>query len=114
MTDEQIAEKYGRRELQKGSVILDEPGELGYRCPRKHSFDCLTWSEFNDHLWCYVCQKDYHYANDCELIRPCWESKKQFSEFVSRLPKKPRIIGGIMHFPDCEIPHKKRPVGAMK
>ena len=108
LTDEQLAEEYGRRNLPKCAVILDEPSELGYRCPRKHSFGYLTWSEFNDHLWCFACQKDYHYAADCELIKPCWASKKQFNEIVSRLPLKPRIVGGLLHFPDCEIPHKKK------
>jgi hypothetical protein len=107
LTDEQLAQNYGYRDSPGRVVILDEPSELGYRCPRGHSMGQITWSEFKDHIWCCVCNKDYHYADDCRMMRPCWESQKEFLAFVNRLPKKPRILKGIMHYPDCEIPHKK-------
>ena len=35
MTDEQIAEKYGRRNLPQGAVAFDQPQELGYAQMRK-------------------------------------------------------------------------------
>jgi len=113
MTDEQIAKKYGRREVEVCMVILNEPSEEGYQCPKGHKMGAITWSEFNEHIWCYVCQLDYP-SKDCPMKRPCWETPKRFKDFVSRLPFNPRIISGVMHFPDCEIPHKKRPVRAMK
>ena len=113
MTDEQIAEKYGRREVKAGLIILNEPSEEGYLCPQGHKMGEITWSEFNEHIWCYVCQLDYP-SKDCPMQRPCWETPKQFRSFISRLPFKPRIVSGVMHFPDCEIPHKKGTVGAMK
>jgi len=104
LTDEQLAQKYGRRNLPPGAIIVDEPSELGYRCPKGHTGGDLVFSEFNDHLWCLICQKDYHYADDCHLIRPCWQTKEQFNEFVSGLPMKPKIIKGLLHFPDCDVP----------
>lgn len=108
LTDEQLVEQFGRRFPlgAKGIVILDEPSELGYQCPKGHKMGQLTWSEFNEHLWCYVCKIDYPSA-DCPMQRPCWETPRQFREFVSRLPFKPKIIKGVMHYPDCEIPHRK-------
>jgi len=84
-TDEQLAEKFGRR--GDGNPI-DFPEELGYRCPKGHSN--VTWSEFCDHIWCYVCEKDYHYADDCVLVKDKWNPKN--------LPKQPRIITGINNF----------------
>jgi len=81
-TDMQLAMKYGRRREGTG---IDEPTELGYRCSAGHSN--ITWSEFNQHIWCYVCEKDYHYADDCVLVMDKWNPKN--------LPKQPRIITGI-------------------
>lgn len=104
LTDGELTIQYGRRDLPKGTIIFDEPSELGYQCPEGHKMGQLIWSEFNDHLWCYVCKLDYPSA-ECPMQRPCWETPKQFKEFISRLPFKPKIIKGVMHYPDCEIPH---------
>jgi len=105
MTDEQLAEKYGRR---SGGQPIDEPSELGYRCPRGHHMNDVMWSEFKEHIWCRVCKKDYHYAQDCRMMRPCWQSQAEFDKFIASLPQKPRVLKGIMHFPDCTIPHRKQ------
>jgi len=102
LTDRQLEEEYGRR---PAGQPLDYPQELGYICPKGHGGDWLTWSEFNEHIWCYKCKKDYHYTADCQLRRMCWMSDEQWQEFIARLPMKPKILEGIQHFPDCEIPH---------
>ena len=109
MTDEQIANKYGRRKTRPGLIILNEPSEEGYQCPKEHKMNEITWSEFNEHIWCYVCKIDYP-SKDCLMQRLCGETPKQFKTFISGLPFKPQIIKGVMHFPDCTIPHK--PVGS--
>ena len=106
LTDEQLEKEYGRRDLPLGAVIFDYPQELGYICPKGHG-DYLTWSEFKDHIWCYECHKDYHYATDCQLRRMCWMNDEQWRDFVAGLPMKPKILEGIQHFDDCEIPHRK-------
>lgn len=59
MTDQEIADKYGRRVIPHGTVILNEPSEEGYQCPKGHNMSEITWSEFNEYIWCYVCQLDY-------------------------------------------------------
>lgn len=83
-SDEELEVKFGRR--SKGTPIL-EPQELGYRCPLGHAN--LAFSEFNEHIWCYVCKKDYFYA-DCVLIKDRFNPKN--------LPQQPRIIEGISNF----------------
>jgi hypothetical protein len=50
-----------------GHQPLDEPCELGYRCPVcKYELlvdgnydERLAWSEYNGFLWCSVCNFDY-------------------------------------------------------
>jgi hypothetical protein len=81
-TDDELKEKFGMR---GGGTALFGPQELGYRCPNGHAD--LTWSEFNEHIWCYKCEKDYHYADDCVLIKDEFNPKG--------LPKQSRIIEGI-------------------
>ncbi len=107
MTDEQIAAKYGRRETKPGMVILNEPSEEGYQCPFGHKMGDITWSEFNDHIWCFKCQLDIP-SEHCPMQRPCWETPKQFKDFVARLPFTPAIMPGVMHYPDCKVPHRRR------
>lgn len=82
LTAKQLKEKYGTR---SSGASIDFPQELGYRCPEGHSI--LQWSEFNDHIWCEECKKDYHYAQDCVLIKDEYNPKD--------LPEQPRIIEGI-------------------
>lgn len=105
LTDEQLEKEYGRR--PEGQP-LDYPQELGYICPEGHGGDYLTWSEFKEHIWCYKCKMDYHYAADCQLRRMCWMSDEQWKDFLVALPMKPKVLEGIQHFPNCEIPHKVR------
>ena len=54
-SDEQLEAFFGKR---SPGIALFEPLELGWNCPTGETHD-LTWSEFNDHIWCYDCQKDY-------------------------------------------------------
>jgi hypothetical protein len=98
--DQELNNKYGKR---PSGVPIDLPQELGYVCPKGHGMDYLTWSEFNDHIWCYECNMDYHYAKDCRLQRMCWMTEIFFADFVKRLPIKPQILEGIGHYPDCYI-----------
>lgn len=81
-SDKELKRKYGLR--PKGTPLFF-PQELGYRCPNGHSN--LTWSEFRECIWCYTCQKDFHYANNCVLIKDRHNPEN--------LPKQPRIITGI-------------------
>ncbi len=92
LTDRQIAKKYGRR--TPGAVSLFEPYEWGYGCPRGHRGELITWSEFNEHIWCHRCQLDYPSA-DCPMQRPGWMDPKEFQEFVSRLPFTPKVLSGV-------------------
>ena len=108
LTDKQLEEQYGRRfpTEAKGIVILDEPTELGYRCPRSHKWNDITWSEFKKHIWCYKCQLDYPSAL-CPMKRPCSFSRESFEVFVNKLPFRAIIVKGVEHYPDCKIPHEK-------
>ena len=59
----------GLRDIPEGSILFDQPCELGYHCPvckYKHFThgqmtwdERLEWSEYNGFLWCSVCNKDY-------------------------------------------------------
>lgn len=82
-----IKKRFGMRESGY-AIFLFFPQELGYRCPKGHSN--LTFSEFKEHIWCFTCKKDYHYAKDCVLIKDKFNPKN--------LPQQPRIITGITNF----------------
>ncbi|GAH45748.1 unnamed protein product [marine sediment metagenome] len=94
LTDEQLAEKYGRRPV--GAVSLFAPFEWGYRCPAGHRGENITWSEFKEHIWCKKCELDYPVA-DCPMQRPSWMDPTEFKAFVARLPFKPKILPGVDH-----------------
>ena len=86
-SDDELRMRYGER--GDGSAIF-EPQELGYRCPKGHSH--ITWSEFKKHIWCFKCEKDYHYADDCVLVEDQYNPKD--------LDTQPRIIKGIKNWTD--------------
>jgi hypothetical protein len=99
--EEVIFKKYGKRK-NAGATPLFAPQELGYRCPEGHAN--LEFSEFNDHIWCYECEKDFHYAKECVLIKDKHNPKN--------LPEQPRRITGIDNWTEDgngwnEIPKEK-------
>lgn len=55
-SDEELTELFGKR--YTGGISIFEPNELGWICPadKRH---WLQWSEFNKHIWCEFCGKDY-------------------------------------------------------
>jgi len=95
LTDQELAEKYGRR--RTSAVSLFEPCEWGYRCPARHRAEFITWSEFNEHIWCKKCGLDYP-SSDCPMQRPSWMDPDEFKQFVERLPFKPQILPGVDHY----------------
>lgn len=91
MSDDELKETYGLRNEGKSANILFEPQEMGYRCPKGHgSGEGITWSEFKEHIWCYRCEKDYHYAKDCVLVEDGFNPKD--------MPEQPRIIKGLKNW----------------
>lgn len=94
MTDEELAAKFGRR--PGGGMPVFEPGEFGYHCPNGHTADALAWSEFHQHIWCYTCKQDFHYAQDCHLIQPSWMDETRWKDFVASLPTKPEVKPGTV------------------
>ena len=38
---------------------IDQPCELGYRCPVCRNGWCLQWSEYETMVWCETCNFDY-------------------------------------------------------
>lgn len=81
----------GRSYLQRpnaNAIWLFAPQEYGYRCPAGHAN--IYWSEWEEHIWCYKCEKDYHYANDCVLVKDKYNPKK--------LPMQPKIIKGVKNW----------------
>ncbi|KKN86951.1 hypothetical protein LCGC14_0262200 [marine sediment metagenome] len=95
LTDKQLTERYGKR--APGAVSLFAPYEWGYRCPKGHRGENITWSEFKQHIWCYKCQLDYP-SMDCTMQRPSWMEPDEFKSFVAKLPFKPRILPGVDHY----------------
>lgn len=88
--EDKVCQEFGRREagLLPGGIILDTPPELGYRCPAGHSY--IDWSEFNDHVWCHRCNRDFHYARECVLVEDRHNPQN--------LPEQPRIIKGVANW----------------
>ncbi|MCJ7817016.1 MAG: hypothetical protein MUP55_04125 [Candidatus Aenigmarchaeota archaeon] len=84
--DSKLVEKYGLRPTN--AVSIDYPQEVGYRCPKGHSD--ITWSEYNYHIWCNVCLKDYHSTKECVLV------KDEFNP--PGLKPQPPIITGIKNW----------------
>lgn len=84
-TDEKLLAEYGVRPQGNG---LFSPKEMGYRCPKGHSN--IDWSEFNEHIWCYECKKDYHYAKDCVMIDDEYNPKD--------LDEWPRLVCGVTNY----------------
>jgi hypothetical protein len=82
-SDEQLEDQYGRR---GSGTALFSPQELGYRCPKGHGD--IEWSEFKKHIWCYVCQQDFHYADHCFLVEDFSNPKFEDNE-----PKPPILKG---------------------
>lgn len=94
LTDEQLNSQYGRR--AEGQPLF-EPYELGYRCPQDHKGALITWSEFNEHIWCYQCQLDYP-SKDCPMQRPGWMKPEEFKAEIANLPFKPKVLPGVDHY----------------
>lgn len=57
----------GLRKIPKNAIIFYQPCELDYHCPvckyknvvNGNYDERLEWSEYNDFIWCRVCNKDY-------------------------------------------------------
>jgi len=88
MNDSELKESFGMRE--SGNPI-HFPQEMGYRCPKGHAH--IEWSEFKEHIWCYVCETDFHYSKDCVLGESKFNPKN--------LPTQPRIIPDVKLWSDC-------------
>jgi hypothetical protein len=54
--NEEAEKIVGKRELGD-AIVLDDPGELDYKCPvgKDH---ILQWSEYRGFLWCHTCGLD--------------------------------------------------------
>lgn len=57
----------GKRIVKPGTIIFDEPCELGYHCPKCEYPQEIDWertdvlerSEYNGFIRCSLCNKDY-------------------------------------------------------
>jgi hypothetical protein len=101
-TDAELKERYGLRNEGKHFTAIDQPSELGYSCLKgKHGEHEITWSEFNQHIWCYKCNIDY-LSFDCPIKRPCW-MKKELWKIYGNYPNEYNIKKGRFHpYPDCK------------
>jgi hypothetical protein len=82
-----------RRKRPVGGIAIDQPGELGYLCPRLHGGPALEWSEWADHLWCYTCGVDWP-SSECPKMRPAGMSDKVWELVNRHLPFTPVILPG--------------------
>ena len=114
MTNEQVysrnerAEKLvGFRDVKGATVIINFPGEMGFKCPvcKNQAYseeygmydERLEWSEYNGFLWCSVfnqdypsvlCQPDINKA--IEIYLDCIEDA-QMKGGLSILSRKPQL-----------------------
>ena len=83
-----------KRDVGDGHIIaFDEPGVLGYLCPRGHGGPALTWSEWADHIWCYTCGIDWE-SKSCPKMRPAWTNDETWALINKNLPFTPVILPG--------------------
>lgn len=49
---------FPERKIHPNEMIISFPDEEWFACPfnSKHT---IAWSEYEAHIWCYDCQKDY-------------------------------------------------------
>ena len=78
-----------------------EPSELGYLCPKKHRASNIQWSEFKEHIWCCVCEKDYP-SKDCLLQIPDYWTETDWEKHIKGLPFKANVLPGVLKTEDGE------------
>lgn len=66
-SDAELGNLFG---LRPEGISIFEPMELGWLCPINKQHE-ITWSEFNDHIWCYQCKKDYFTLLCPKEMNPC-------------------------------------------
>jgi hypothetical protein len=94
VTPEADAYLMHRRKRPTDGIAFDEPGVLGYLCPRGHGGPALTWSEWEEHIWCYDCGLDWQ-SSECLKMRPEWCSDEVWGLINKRLPFTPTILPGV-------------------
>jgi hypothetical protein len=82
-TDEQLKEKFGMRPTD--GIPLFSPIELGWICLIDEHHE-TTWSEYQSHLWCYDCQKDYFTLLCPKIVNPYASEKVVAEEMASLKP----------------------------
>jgi len=80
--DKELKELFG---LRPSGQPLFEPEELGWACPqdKKHR---ITWSEFEKHIWCTACDKDYFTLLCPKAMNPLTTKKILESEKAKMQP----------------------------
>jgi hypothetical protein len=91
---------HGLPKRPNGNALF-EPSELGYLCPKKHRASNISWSEFQEHVWCCKCEKDYK-SKDCLLQRPDYWTVEEWDRFIKAMPFKANVIRGVMKIKDKE------------